>query len=174
MIELLGGVILGFGAASVVLMLLSAWQVPWGVREKYREDFFRCADEIIDWENISENHLDHIARMGNELDSRRAQFVVLSAVQELKRKQQPSRVANANRYAVGGNPYTVDFTPEQRTKWQELFFSWLIAVASQGSILGLIALIQLIEYFSDDQKKKVMVEKAESLISERELTKQAA
>jgi hypothetical protein len=172
MIELLGGVILGLGTASAVLMLLSAWRIPWGVREKYREDFFRGADEIIDWENVSEKHLDHISRMGNELDSRRAQFVVLTAVRELKRAQQRTSIANP--YTVDVNPYTVDFTPEQKAKWREMFFSWLIAVASQGSILGLIALIQLIEYLSDDKKKKVVADKAESLISERELTKRAA
>jgi hypothetical protein len=165
MIELLGGVILGLGTASLVLMLLSAGRIPRRLREQYREEFFRCADEITDWQNISEKHLDHISRMGNELDSRRAQFAVLADVRELKRAKRPSGIAN---------PYTVDFTPEQKIKWQELFLSWLIAVASQGSILGLIALIQLIEYLSDDQKKKVVAEKAESLIAERELAKQAA
>jgi hypothetical protein len=156
MLELALGLAVGIPIALLVRQLVSVKCRLLTIRATHRDEFYKLADEVLMWENISAARLRHLSDMSRLLMSRRAQFLAFKAVKELNTEE-----ANVTPQI---NPMTVNLSPEKRAIWHSLYFHWLIAVCSQGSLIGLLSLLETLNFLKPEDAG----ERAEIVLS-REL-----
>lgn len=108
----------------------------------YRDKFYESAEVILQWDSISESRLSDLAWLSENVRRRRAQFMAIEAI-------------NRGLRATGTDTDAIfrsnsDLSPEQRHLWSVMYFRWLVAVCSQGSIIGAGALLRLLKYFGEE------------------------
>ena len=144
--------VLGAGIGVIValcLRLMARWKLyVLQMSDRYRVDFYELANQIVEWDEISEERLSFIAWLSSELKSRKAQIIVMMAMKQAQREER------------AGQNFRDRLPPEKNEVWSRLIFAWLVAACSQGSFLGIGALIQLVEYFKNPEKVVPKIENA--------------
>src|ERR1700687_4664332 len=119
-------------AAPIVLLLRKVSSLHLDlieVREKCRDEFYKTADEVVQWENASDDLLAYLSSLSSSLSSRRMQVLAIQVVKSERLNESRSEDARES------TP-TAYLPPELKLVWKRLFFNWLVAVCAQGSIIG--------------------------------------
>jgi len=154
MLELILGLLVGLPIVFAARKIVSLKMAMLGFHAESRKRFYESAEQILTWEDISEERLTALLKMSEQLESRRVQLIVHQAVKEL--------VAEGSAATRGAtNPMTDGLPPEKRALWLQTYFSWMMAVSSQGSVIGATVLMDVMKYFSPESA----AEKAEIIVS---------
>lgn len=117
-----------------------------------RDSFFRLADEALASENITSSELDMLDFMARNLMSRSTQLMVLKEYYKLQTEEIKKN--------EGEVPVEFDhLTEERKTWWGRIYFFWLLAVGSQGSLLALATVDILFTHF--DIERRIGLEAAD-------------
>jgi hypothetical protein len=111
------------------------------LQEKYQTRFFELADEIIDRDDVTHQQLDELRGLSANVRSRKMQLIVIAAI----------NMAERNKSAPKQSDFKKDMSQELLTLWNKMYFRWLVAVSTQGSVLGLTGLTKLLTYFDPDE-----------------------
>ena len=140
---ILVGVVFRFLAEAKVSVL--------ALQAKYQGQFFERAHEIADWDDISDGRLRELSELSAGMRSRKMQMIVMEAIRHgLKRAKSGSADKTVQKKS--------ELTAERHSTWNQMYFRWLCATVSQGSIMGIGGLIKLLEYFDPDDKDKMAAE----------------
>jgi hypothetical protein len=120
------------------------------LQANYQNKFFEYANQIADWEDISDARLRTLSSLSLDLRSRKMQIWIVNAVQiAIKNDKAGKRSAQSTRESFG------DLSDDQRATWKRMYFRWIIAVCAQGSVLGVGALVAALEYFDPEDTDKI-------------------
>jgi hypothetical protein len=139
MLELVIGIVIAVSITLVVLPTCALKGIILRVRDKHRGKFYELADQIVEWDEITDFHLSHLSFLSRTMNSRRMQFIAIVVVYEVNRKK-----------PTGTSP-SASLLPEHQGIWRRMFFHWLTAVCAQGSFVGAAALFQLTKFLDADE-----------------------
>lgn len=123
------------------------------LQAKYQADFFARANEFADSQELQDSRLETLSELSSALRSRKTQFLVLAAIERGIKEEK--RVASGGKPAVASkSDHHADMTPEQQKLWYRLYFRWMAAVCTQGSLIGVASLVKLLEFFDPDDPGK--------------------
>ena len=117
-----------------------------------RESFFSLADEALARGNLTSSELGSLDFMAQRVLSRSAQLMVIKEYG----KEKTSEIDKVKNEAAVGFEHQDN---EKSAWWGKLYFYWLLAVGSQGSLLALGAIGILLTHF--DIERRIGLEAAD-------------
>ena len=120
------------------------------MQQKYQTTFFELADKIVDRDDVTEEQLSILAALSANLRSRKMQLIVMAAIQKAEKAEKDQK-AEKDKSVTEVSEFRKSMHPEMRLLWNKMYFRWLVAVTTQGSITGLAGLSKLLAYFGPDE-----------------------
>lgn len=141
-------VILGAVVVGLVLRFTAITKAHMSnLQTKYQTQFFEKAHEIAEWPDISDKRLAALAELSSGLRSRKAQMILISAIDLAIKQEKKEGPLKKNGQELAAH---ADMTQEQQKLWRGMYFRWMLAVCSQGSIIGAGSLLKILEFFDPD------------------------
>jgi hypothetical protein len=121
------------------------------IRKTHLDEFYRLADEVVSWDDATKPLLRRVSNLSATLASSRMQLIAIQAARELN---------TGIKEDLPANPITIGLSPEHKATYHLLFFHWLIAVCSQGSMVGMSGLFEIVKWLNPND----LGDKAESIL----------
>jgi hypothetical protein len=140
-IETVGAV--GFAVSGIwtVRKIVSLKTELMEVSAKHAESFYAKASEFIERDDIPEIALRRISMLSRILWTRRAQFKTIAAL----RDNSPSTDEDRRQSLASRLP------EDARKQWRIVLFDWIVASATQGSVIGMVGALEIVRAFEADK-----------------------
>src|SRR5665213_1424949 len=92
------------------------------IREKHRNEFYRLADEVVIWENVTDKRLKYLSDLSAVMSLRHTQFAAIGVIREASKEWPETSSRDPAAHA--------DMSSGQAATWRALFFHWLTAVCA--------------------------------------------
>ena len=156
--ELIGAIVFGCFIVGAVRIVAFVKIHMLDVQQTFQERFFSCTREIVEWEDISDKRLVMLSVLSSTIRSRKMQMRVFQVLKKTQKEGTPPFSQEAT--------YGDSLDAERLKVWGQTFGYWMAAVCAQGSVSGIVCLLEFVKTFGSEK----ITSKTEGMLLSEELT----